>query len=202
MTEYGQEDMMMKRDIGLSILLVVVTLALLLVSRTQAADVSLSITCVDHSQPDRAIIHFGYFASETMEGTSYIGPVSNFAGDMPPNTLIEGQHDDVFTVELLYSPVLWQFVASDNSFYELSVDVATEGPDCANLDGWKPGAPSIYIPLESDCAFIEIRDQYNHWHPVESDGERVLLHYGESLIGGPGQSTDPADYRATATACF
>lgn len=72
----------------------------------------------------------------------------------------------------------------------------------AGGEGWQPGAPSIYVPIESDCAFIEIRDLYGNWHRVESDGEPVLLHYGQALIGGQNQSTDPADYRAVATACF
>lgn len=173
------------------------------ITSVQAADVSLSITCVDHSQPDRLIVHFGYAASETVEGTGYIGPVGNFGGDMPPNILEAGQHDDVFTIEVYYSPVIWQFVYGDGQVAQLSVDIDTTGPDCADLaEQWHPGAPSIYVVMESDCAFVEIQDAYGHWSQVTSNGEPVLLHYGEALIGGHNQSTDPDDYRAVATACF
>jgi hypothetical protein len=79
-------------------------------------------------------------------------------------------------------------------------DTAPCGGDEGN--GWQPGAVSIYIPMTSDCAFVEIRDTYGHWSQVTSDGEPVLLHYGEALIGGQNQSTDPADYRAIPTACY
>ena len=68
--------------------------------------------------------------------------------------------------------------------------------------GWQPGAPSIYIPMTSDCAFIEIQDAYAHWSLVTSNGEPVLLHYGQALIGSTSQSTDPADYRAIPTECY
>jgi hypothetical protein len=68
-------------------------------------------------------------------------------------------------------------------------------------EGWQPGAPSIDIPLTADCSFVEIQDPNGNWHPVTVNGEPVLLHYGESLIGGD-QSSDPADYQAVPTACY
>lgn len=167
----------------------------------QAAEVSPSITCVEH-YADHASIHFGYFASETVNGTGYFGPAGNFEGDLPPNTLDAGQHDDVFTVEV-YGPASWQFVGADGFTFSLDVDVDTTGPDCDALSAqWHPGAVSIPITLASDCAWIEINNHDGGWSRVTSDGEPVLLHYGEALIGGPNQSSDPADYRAVATACY
>jgi len=78
-----------------------------------------------------------------------------------------------------------------------------DAPDCHQQDDtWQPGAPSIPVPLNSDCAFIEIQDIYGHWSQVQSNGQDVLLHYGEALIGSSGQSTDPTDYRAVETGCF
>lgn len=63
-------------------------------------------------------------------------------------------------------------------------------------------APSITVVLTTDCAFVEISNGDGGWSRVESDGEPVLLHYGESLIAGRSQSLEPADYRAVPTACF
>src|SRR5262245_3039521 len=43
-------------------------------------------------------------------------------------------------------------------------------PPCAEDDVWQPDAPSIPVPLDSDCAFVEIIDPYGHWSIVTSDG--------------------------------
>lgn len=76
-------------------------------------------------------------------------------------------------------------------------------PPCQQ-DVWQPDAPSISIILTSDCAFIEIVDAWGNYHRVTDrlhpDG--IVLHYGELLIGGQQQSTDPTDYRAIETECF
>lgn len=79
-----------------------------------------------------------------------------------------------------------------------------DAPFCADSskNDWQPGAPSIPIELTSDCAFVEIQDDYGHWVRVQSDGVDVLLHWGEALIGSVRQSTNPADYRALETECF
>lgn len=173
---------------------------LALVAPALAQDVQLFVTCIDRSQPDRVIVHFGYFASATVDGTGYLAPLGNFGGDLPPNTLLAGQHDGVFYVEI-YGATVWQFV-SDNTSLELWVDRDTSGPDCANLN--QPaaaGTTSIPIVMTSDCAFIDICDAYDNWHRVGSNGEAVLLRYGQALIGGPGQSSNAGDYRAVATDC-
>lgn len=77
-------------------------------------------------------------------------------------------------------------------------------PQCG-VEGWQPGAPSILIepPPGADCYFVQVIDSYENWHWVESNGQRVLLHYGETLIGNSrnGQRINPDDYRAVATAC-
>lgn len=76
-------------------------------------------------------------------------------------------------------------------------------PTC-RTDAWQPGAPSIAVQpaLHADCYFVQIVDQYGNWHWVEINGERVLLHWGDPLIGSPyGQSTNTEDYRAVATPC-
>lgn len=78
-----------------------------------------------------------------------------------------------------------------------------EAPRCADDPTiWHPGAPSIPVMLTSDCAWVEIDNHDGGWSRVQSDGKDVLLHYGESLIGSSGQSTDPVDYRAIETGCF
>lgn len=69
-------------------------------------------------------------------------------------------------------------------------------------EDWQPGAPSIPIPLISDCAFIDIQDAFGHWSRVQSNGKDVLLHWGENLFGSIKQSTNPSDYRAIPTECF
>lgn len=184
----------MTQILRLAILIVVF---LMVTGAALAAEVSLFVTCVDRSQPDRVIVHFGYFASATVEGTGYIGPLGNFGGDLPPNTLLAGQHDDVFVVEI-YGPTFWQFV-SDKASSEVRVDRDTSGPDCGAQEA--AGTTSIAVQMNSDCAFIDIRDAYDNWHRVESNGAPVLLHYGEALISGPGQSSNAGDYRAVATDC-
>lgn len=81
--------------------------------------------------------------------------------------------------------------------------VDTTLPYCGDSsDIWQPDAPSIPIEMTTDCAWVEIRDAYDNWHLVYSDGDLVLLHYGEALIGGRNQSTNPEDYRAVATSCY
>lgn len=83
-----------------------------------------------------------------------------------------------------------------------SIFAAPDTPFCSDdNDDWQPDAPSIPIPLTSDCAWVEIDNHDGGWSRVEVDGEPVLLHYGDALIGGQNQSTDPADYRAVETAC-
>jgi hypothetical protein len=79
------------------------------------------------------------------------------------------------------------------------IDGNSSTPICG--EGWQPGAPSIPIEMVTDCAYVDIQDEYGNWHRVEVDGVPVLLHYGEALIGGS-QTTDPAAYRAVATACY
>lgn len=74
-------------------------------------------------------------------------------------------------------------------------------PLCDETD-WQPSAPSIFLPLTSDCSFVDIRDKWGNYHRVESDGESVLLHYGQALIGSPSQSINPADYRVIPTECY
>lgn len=78
---------------------------------------------------------------------------------------------------------------------------SSKTPLCNN-ENWQPDAPSIFLPLISDCSFAEIRDEWGNYHLVESQGEPVLLHYGQALIGGYFQSDDPADYRIIPTECY
>lgn len=82
-------------------------------------------------------------------------------------------------------------------------------PACSRQSDWQPGAPSIVIPLLADCSFVEIKNidpqtgQWDGgWSRVESQGEPVLLHYGQALIGSNSESIDPADYRAIPTECY
>ncbi len=63
-------------------------------------------------------------------------------------------------------------------------------------------APSIPIPVTTDCSHIEISNGDGGWSLVESGGEPVLLHYGESLIGSHNQSDDPVDYRPIPVDCY
>lgn len=88
---------------------------------------------------------------------------------------------------------VWHYVDWNTQYCDFTPD---------EPDPWRPGAPSIPVAMTTDCAFVEIRDEYNHWHLVLSNGEPVLLHYGEMLIGGHHQSLNPADYRAVPAACY
>lgn len=94
------------------------------------------------------------------------------------------------------------YYIADNKWFTLKGTPSTA--PCGSDKGWHPGASSIAVSLVSDCAYVEIQDAYGHWSRVSdtTHPDGILLHYGDSLIGGPGQSTDPDDYRAVATACF
>lgn len=81
-----------------------------------------------------------------------------------------------------------------------SIFAASDTPRCKNE--WKPDAPSIPIEMKSDCANVEIIDQWGNWHRVQSNGVDVMLQYGESLTGSNGQSTNSADYRAIPIDCY
>jgi hypothetical protein len=178
-------------------MLLIPILILLLISRVQAATFSLFVSCIDETG-----IYFGYQADEPFQGSSsvvFFGG-GEIIGDAPSN-FEAGRHDRVFGVQIAAESAAHWEVTGDNWSQRIYVDGSTAAGPCPN-DAWQPGAPSIYIPLESDCAFVEIQDTYGNWHRVESDGAAVLLHYGDSLIAGRSQSLDPADYRAVATACY
>jgi hypothetical protein len=163
----------------------------------QAADISLSITCVDHSQPDRAIIHFGYSASETVAGTGYLAPAGNFEGALPPNILEAGQHDDVFVVEV-FGPMVWQFV-SENVTAELSVDVDTSGPDCDQVGQYGPdgGLKTVSKDVAPGCYEWSIADDYGHWSTVattcsQQEGDHVFVRL---VLGRDNPVTDETRYK-------
>lgn len=179
-------------------LIVLVTCAIFaLVGAAQAADVSLSISCVDRTQSDRTVIYFGYTAGETVPGTSYIGPVGEIeGGDDMPNGLEPGEHTRVFSMAV-YGEAMWQFV-SELGVWEIHVNPETQGPAC---DGWQPSAPSIKIAAPDAGPYtLEIQDTYGNWSLVTDaahpDGI-VLYNNGGAveLIGSVGQDTDPSHYR-------
>lgn len=83
--------------------------------------------------------------------------------------------------------------------------VVVEGNGATPICGseYEGDAPSIPIlNASSDCFYVEIDNGDGGWSRVESNGEPVLLHYGESLIAGRSQSLKPDDYRAVPTACY
>lgn len=186
--------------------MVLIVLIVGMVMTAQAATVSLFVSCIEKvSESGLPRIWFGYQASTTVNGVSYYGP-SDGAGFIgyPPNTLEKGRHDRVFGAEIQVegTQAFYQFIADDGTTYEVWADATTKAPKCgANV--WHQGAPSIAVSLTSDCAYVEIQDDYGHWSRVSDAAhpDGILLHYGEALIGGPDQSTDPADYRSVATAC-
>lgn len=173
----------------------------------QAANFTLFVSCIENpSESGLPRIWFGYEASETISGAADYGPstTAGFIG-YPPNILQQGRFDKVFAVEIQVegTQAFFEFIADNGDSLSLFADATTEAPSCDSLDNeWHPDAPSIYIPMTSDCAFIEIQDDYGNWSQVTSNGEPVLLHYGQALIGSNGQPTDPARYRVTETACF
>lgn len=73
-------------------------------------------------------------------------------------------------------------------------------PYCDEL--FEGDAPSVPIAMTSDCAHVDIQDEFGHWHRVQSNGIDVLLHYGESLIAGRNQPLESERYRAVETPCF
>lgn len=176
-------------------------------SLEQPVTVSLFVSCIEKpSESGYPRVWFGYEASESISGTASYGP-SDGAGFIgyPPNTLNTGRFDKVFAVELQTEGVVafYQFIDDAGNEYNASADADTDAISCDELAArWHPGAPSIAVALTTDCAYVEIQDAYGHWSQVTSNGEAVLLHYGDALIGGPDQSTDPADYRAVPTACY
>ena len=169
------------------------------VKAMQAADFAWLIDC---QESEGAYVHYwvGYTSSADLPD-SYLAYIGNGPG-IYSGSYGAGEHHRVIDVLLPEADSsVWLVLYPQN--ISITISRETSAPACDSLpDQWQPGAPSIYIPMESDCAFIEIRDPYDHWHRVDSDGEPVLLHYGQALIGGQNQSTDPADYRAVATACF
>ncbi len=80
------------------------------------------------------------------------------------------------------------------------IDGNSSTPVCGSL--YEGDAPSIAVAITSDCAYVEIDNGDGGWSRVESNGEPVLLHYGEQLIAGRSQSLEPEHYRAVPTACY
>lgn len=183
------------------IVTIFIFIALAFPVKAMAASVDLQLTCIE-DRVDRFIIHLGYNASETVDGTSWFGPVLNSANNAyPPNVLQAGQHADVVAIEI-YAPVLWQFVY-DTATEELNIPYPPSGPSCDSLSVvWHPGAVSIYIPMTANCNKVYIIDDYGHWSQVTSNNEPVILHYGEALIGSNDQPTDPARYKTEPVECF
>lgn len=186
-----------------ALLLLVIGTAVAQAAEPPKPSFSLFVSCIEKvSESGLPRVWFGYEASDTIEGIAYYGPSDGggFIGD-PPNTLSKGRHEKVFGVELQEPGVeaIYEFIANNGDSASLFAGADYKAPACGEV--WQPGAPSIAVTLTSDCAFVEIRDPYGHWSRVQSNGEDVLLHYGEALIGGANQSTDPADYRAIETAC-
>lgn len=185
--------------------LLILLLCLLVSGAASAADLHLFISCVDHSQPDRAVIHFGYTASDTVVGTSYIGPNLDIGiVSFPPNVLEAGEHPDVFVIEAYTESGLWQFLTPDGVAYELAFNRYSVGADCAALaEQWRPSAPAILIPAPGPGPYtLEVMDAFGHWSLVTDaahpDGI-VLYNKGGfvELIGSVGQDTDPTHYQLT-----
>lgn len=172
----------------------------------QPATVSLFVSCIENpSESGLPRVWFGYQSSAVVNGAADYGP-SDGAGFIgaPPNTLQAGRHDRVFAVELQTEGVkaFYEFQTADGRLYSVFADASTKAPKCGAV--YQPGAPSIAVVMTTDCAFVEIQDPYGHWWRVtdKDHPDGILLHYGEALIGGQDQSTNPDDYRAVATACF
>lgn len=189
--------------------IIAILLLILLVLGLQtarAANFSILVQCVD----DNALPPNYYIHTLNGDGKNTVAYVE-FA-DQYGNVLALGE----WLIERPSGKHPWGFVSIDvdsgvilqawdengSLLASLALDGNGRYPRCG-AKGWQPGAPSIPVVLTADCSFVQIIDAYGNWHWVTSAGERVLLHYGETLTGNPlnGQSTNPVDYRAITTPC-
>lgn len=172
----------------------------------RAASIELFADC-QQSVEGGVKVYLGYSASDDVVGTSEVelSAGADVFGALP-STFEAGEHHRVFGVILLDGAEA-HWTASGADFNNtLTIRGDMDVPTCTG-DDWHPDAPSIPIVLESDCAFVETRDYLNgqftgHWSRVTSNGQPVLLHYGQALIGSSGQSTKSDDYRAVETPCY
>lgn len=207
----------MRRN-GVIAWLVAAMFSLLYLFTAAAQDVYLFVDCVEQPTDQHGfVVWFGYSADATYDGLTggivpFPGPGTGTVGFLsyPPTALAEGEFHNVFAVEIMdvrNAAVEWFMYDAAHSFSMYFDPHQDNAPDCGEVQDHLGDAPSIPIELTSDCAFVEVKDYFQgeftgHWSRVTSDGEDVLLHYGEPLIAGRNQSLDPADYRAVETACF
>lgn len=163
----------------------VILLALIFVASQSAAR---EITvCRDPNWEQLRFMAYPVYESDTYD----FSPKPQVGGQLNPGNILIA--DGVWTGDTgIAVNGVWYYVNWNTPYCDFSQDD----------DTWKPGAPSIPVEMTTDCAFVEIRDEYGNWHLVYSNGELVLLHYGEMLIGSNEQSTNPDDYRAVPTDCY
>lgn len=167
------------------VLMCVILLALAFVSnQSMAREITV---CRDPNWPQLRFMAYPVYASDTYD----FSPKPQVGGQLNPDNILIA--DGVWTGDTgIAVNGVWHYVNWNTPYCDFT----------PVYDTWQPDAPSIPVEMTTDCAFVEIRDEYDNWHLVTTGGEPVLLHYGEMLIGGHHQSTNPADYRAVATNCY
>jgi len=196
----------MKREVLLSVLLVIITLALLVFGSRAvgAADVSLFVSCIEReSESGLPRVWFGYEAGAAVSGTGYMGDSEQvgFIG-FAPNALQAGRFEKVFGAELQVPDAVafFQFVTDDGEGYEVFADASNEAIDCAELEssyGPDGGLRTITKDVAPGCYEWSIQDDYGHWSIVattcsQQEGERVFVRL---VLGRDNPVTDPDRYR-------